>query len=212
MDNGNVSSQETVKGAIRTFKCNSWYDMVGTELSVCGEDGEWSFEAPNTTTTVTALPAQRVTCVFTFDNFLESVYADGKRLTLVGDRQGEESQGSAPKVFFKDSVKVITIRGRDIECGCKCGGMMFSCTVDGERESQWHTFVSRAGDKQIRGRASYNARAVDKFGKWLVPEFVNDDRFEKEWQPASTPTGGHAVSENQFQEIDGIDSDRGCLL
>lgn len=115
-------------------------------------------------------------------------------------------------MFFKDSVKVITIRGRDIECGCKCGGMMFSCTVDGERESQWHTFVSRAGDKQIRGRASYNARAVDKFGKWLVPEFVNDDRFEKEWQPASTPTGGHAVSENQFQEIDGIDSDRGCLL
>ena len=35
-----------VRGDMATYSCNDGFDLVGVSVRVCGDDGEWSDEAP----------------------------------------------------------------------------------------------------------------------------------------------------------------------
>ena len=45
-DNGMVVVVGNSRGDIATYSCNAGFDLVGVSVRVCGDDGEWSDEAP----------------------------------------------------------------------------------------------------------------------------------------------------------------------
>ena len=74
------------------------------------------------------------------------VAVDGSRL-FGSDWVGQR------KVVFLDSARVLGVKGRDFECGCKCGFLKMICTAENEN-SKWHNFRSDPLDTRTRAIAS----------------------------------------------------------
>ena len=44
--NGTVVVIGNTRGDMATYSCNAGFELVGNSTRVCGDDGEWSGEAP----------------------------------------------------------------------------------------------------------------------------------------------------------------------
>ena len=77
----------------------------------------------------------------------------GLYVTVDGYRLFYNDWANAREIVFLDSARVLGVKGRDFECGCRCGFLKMACTAE-NRNSKWHNFRSAASDTRIRAIAS----------------------------------------------------------
>lgn len=135
--------------------------------------------------------AEMVSCRFTIDNVVASVYVGGVKQSISGDLDG---WGDVKRFSFSPaSNAVLAISGYEAEGGsrgCSVSGMTVLCE-SADKESPWHGFRTNANSWRAYGSASSTLSDELSFG-W---KYNNDVWRSATGTPPCESTSGYSLTD-----------------